>query len=201
MIKFAVVGHHSRRDSAQRLTTLLGGELFLDEGSNGSTWNHKRALVWAEQQEERVVIIEDDAIPTRQLASIANLWIKRFPEHLISFYLGTSRPPQWQPIVTKYTTEADAVGRDHILLPKLIHGVCYSVPKKDIPGVLEKMDLKDVADFSIGDAWMKVSKKEVLYPTYSLVEHEDGERCEETRDGVIDRKVRKARRLNGPLLW
>jgi len=200
-MKFAVVAHHSRREQAQRLAAVLGAEIFMDEESHGSTWNHRRALVWANDQPDRVIIIEDDAIPVENFINKAALWLMRFPEHLVSYYLGTSRPPQYQPAVTEMIKAADKVGRDHILFKRLIHGVCYSVPKKDIPATLERMDMDAAADFSIGDAWMSVSQKEICYTIYSLTEHEDGERCEFNRDGVTSRNVRKARRLSGPTQW
>lgn len=200
-MKFAVVAHFSRRVQAKKLAEYLGAELFMDMEHHGSTWNHRRALEWAATQNDRVVIIEDDAIPVDNFLHKLKLWFIRYPEHLISFYLGTSRPPQYQPVVSELIRQADISGNDQIFLRRLIHGVCYSIPKKDIPGVLRAMNMDAAADFSIGDAWILVSGLDVCYTVYSLTEHEDGERCELNRDGVIDRKVRKARRLNGTPQW
>jgi hypothetical protein len=46
---------------------------------------------------------------------------------MLSFYLGTGRPPQYQKEIAGMLVDADRVCGDHIVLSKLIHGVCYSL--------------------------------------------------------------------------
>lgn len=196
-MKYAIVGHHSRREYANKLAAYLGAELFIDEGSHGSTWNHRRAIEWANEQEERVIILEDDVIPTVDFQIEAEKLCNLYPGHLVSFYLGTSRPPQWQKIVSNKISESDKVGHRTIVLPYLIHGVCYSIPKSRIPDILKNMDMHIAADFSVGKAY----NDNVVYTIYSLVEHQDGISCEKHYDNVIRTEPRVARRLQGPLVW
>ena len=92
-IKFCIVGHHARRKQAVALAMSIGAHLLLDEGNHGANWNHRRALEWASWQDCRVVIIEDDASPVPDFIEQVSEWLNRFPESLVSFYLGTGRPP------------------------------------------------------------------------------------------------------------
>lgn len=124
-IKFVVVGHHTRLGHAQRLAALLHAHLLVDDDNHGANWNHRRALEWAAEQTCRVVVLEDDAIPVHGFINKISDWLARFPDSLISFYLGTSRPPQWQPTVAAKLSSC----RETLTLPTLIHGVCYSIPQ------------------------------------------------------------------------
>ncbi|MDU1609372.1 MAG: hypothetical protein E6853_08150, partial [Enterobacter sp.] len=125
-IKFVVVGHHSRTGHAQRLAALLDAHLLIDDGNRGANWNHCRALEWAAEQTCRVVVLEDDAIPVAGFTDLVGEWLYRFPDSLVSFYLGTGRPPQYQMQVAERLIVADKTRSDFITLPRLIHGVCYS---------------------------------------------------------------------------
>lgn len=86
-IKFVVVGHHARRAQADRLASLLGAHVLMDEEGNGANWNHRRAIEWASKQDCRVVILEDDAVPMPGFNDSVHQWLSRFPNDLISFYL------------------------------------------------------------------------------------------------------------------
>ncbi|MEN8470171.1 hypothetical protein AAH476_37120, partial [Enterobacter cloacae subsp. cloacae] len=92
-IKFVVVGHVSRIVHAQRLAALLDAHLLIDDGNHGANWNHRRALEWAAEQTCRVVVLEDDAIPVPGFIEKVTDWLARCPDDLMSFYLGTGRPP------------------------------------------------------------------------------------------------------------
>lgn len=95
-VKFVVVGHHSRYASAALLAGELGAHLLIDEGNHGANWNHRRAIEWAAEQPCRVVVLEDDALPVRGFRDKLTGWLARFPGDMLSFYLGTGRPPQYQ---------------------------------------------------------------------------------------------------------
>ncbi|MDE7661659.1 hypothetical protein NVR71_24655, partial [Enterobacter hormaechei] len=127
-IKLCVVGHHSRIGHAQRLAALLDAHLLIDDGNHGANWNHHRALQWAAEQSSRVVVLEDDALPVRGFMDQVAVWLVRFPCHMLSFYLGTGRPPQYQMQIAERLIVADKTRADYITLSRLIHGVCYSVP-------------------------------------------------------------------------
>ena len=190
-IKFVVVGHHSRTGHAQRLAALLDAHLLIDDGNYGANWNHQRALEWASEQTCRVVVVEDDAMPVDLFFTPVTSWLKRFPDSLISFYLGTGRPPQYQIQIAERLILADKTQADYITLPRLIHGVCYSVPPQHIERVLSRWDSSKPADYAVGDAYGGA----VVYPCYSLVDHADGESVERHPDAAPRAERRRAWRL------
>lgn len=196
-MKYAIVAHPARKESAEKLAELLGAEVFFDTRGEGATRNHIRALLWANQQNERVVILEDDAIPVIGFKDLVQQWVTRHPNSLISFYLGTERPPQWQPIVSAKIEDAENNGKDFITIPKLIHGVCYTVPKNALDRVISRTNLNRPADYAIGAAF----GGEILYSIKSLVQHTDGEPVEKHTDGSARDKPRVARFLAGPLAY
>ncbi|EBX0691142.1 hypothetical protein [Salmonella enterica] len=190
-VKFVVVGHHSRIGHAQRLAALLDAHLLIDDGNRGANWNHRRALEWAAEQTCRVVVVEDDARPVAGFTELVEQWLSRFPEALVSFYLGTGRPPQYQMHIAERLIVADKTRSDFISLPRLIHGVCYSVPTNSIRHVLSRWDSSKPADYAVGDAW----GRGVIYPCYSLVDHADDEPVERHPDSAPRTERRRAWRL------
>ena len=191
-IKFVVVGHVSRIVHAQRLAAMLDAHRLIDDGNHGANWNHRRALEWAAEQPCRVVVVEDDAMPVDLFFTSVTSWLNRFPESLVSFYLGTGRPPQYQMQVAERLIVADKTRSDFITLPRLIHGVCYSVPPQHIERVLSRWDSSKPADYAVGDAYGGA----VVYPCYSLVDHADGEPVERHPDSAPRIERRRAWRLH-----
>ena len=192
-IKFVVVGHHSRQEQALALATSLQAHLLIDDGDNGANWNHRRAINWAATQPCRVVILEDDAEPVPNFIAKIEGWLLRYPDALVSFYLGTGRPPQYQLKIAERLIVADKTRADFITLPQLIHGVCYSIPQQYIEHVLSRWDTRKAADYAVGDAY----GGQVIYPCWSLVDHTDGDPVESHPDGKSRSERRKAWRLNG----
>lgn len=191
-IKVVVVGHHSRRQQACHLANLLNAHLLMDEGENGANWNHRRAMEWAADQDQRVVVIEDDAIPVSGFTGSVVGWLERFPDDLISFYLGTGRPPQYQMAIAGKLINADKNRSDFVTLPRLLHGVCYSPPKQVIDKILSRWNYAKAADYAVGDAYGGA----VIYPCYSLVDHLDESSVERHPDNAPRIERRKAWRLH-----
>ncbi|MDU2939124.1 MAG: hypothetical protein E7B59_08145 [Enterobacteriaceae bacterium] len=189
--KFVVVGHH-RRTGAKRLAMCLDAHLLLDEGDHGAEWNHRRALEWAAEQSCRVIVLEDDARPVKGFMFKVSPWLALFPDNLLSFYLGTGRPPQYQMQIAERLIVADKTRADYITLPRLIHGVCYSVPPQHIEKVLNRWDSSKPADYAVGDAY----GGDVIYPCWSLVDHADGETVERHSDAAPRTERRRAWRLD-----
>lgn len=186
-LNIVVVGHKSRKLMAKGLSYHLGASLFLDYSTNGAAWNHRRALEWGATKEGHLVIVEDDALPVEDFREKAADWIERFPDDLISFYLGTGHPMDWMRKVDWRLQEGD----DHIRLSQLIHGVCYALPCASIP--LAAMKPNEPADYGLGNAWMKKRGKQIVYPVRSLVDHRDSPSIESPHS----LKPRHARRLDG----
>ncbi len=190
-IKFVVVGHHTRIGQAQRLAALLDAHLLIDDGHHGANWNHRRAIEWAAEQSCRVVVLEDDALPVPDFIERVGEWLNGLPESLVSFYLGTGRPPQYQMQIAERLIVADKTQADYITLPRLIHGVCYSVPPQHIERVLSRWDSSKPADYAVGDAYGGA----VVYPCYSLVDHADGVPVERHPDSAQRIERRRAWRI------
>lgn len=190
-VKFVVVGHHSRIGHAQRLAALLDAHLLIDDGNHGANWNHRRAIEWAAEQPCRVVVLEDDALPVQGFTDKITEWLVRFPDDMLSFYLGTGRPPQYQQQIAERLINADKVRSDFIMMQRLIHGVCYSIPPQSISRVLSQWDCSKPADYAVGDAYGGV----VVYPCWSLVDHADGEPVECHPDSAPRTERRRAWRL------
>lgn len=191
-VTFCVVGHHKRRDMATCLAGTLDAYLLIDEGDHGSNWNHRRAIEWASQQDCRVVICEDDAIPVPGFIGKVKEWLSRFPEDLCSFYLGTGRPPQYQLQIAVNLIDADKLQRDYITMPRLMHGVCYSPPVSGLVRIMQNWNTSKAADFAVSDAL----GGKVIYPCYSLVEHADVITVERHPDNQPRKERRRAWRLD-----
>jgi hypothetical protein len=191
-IKFVVVSHHSRRAQAERLAQLLNAHLLFDEDQHGANWNHRRAIEWASQQDCRVVILEDDALPVPGFADKVAEWLSRFPDDLLSFYLGTGRPPQYQSEIAAKLIDTDRQQADYITLNRLIHGVCYSVPRLKLNQVISRWNHGSPADYAVGDACGGA----VVYPCYSLVDHADTATVERHPDNTPRTERRRAWRLD-----
>lgn len=190
-IKFIVVGHHARRHQAEQLAWSLRAHLLIDEGQHGANWNHRRALQWASEQNCRVVIVEDDALPVSGFIDKVAEWLERFPDDMLSFYLGTGRPPQYQFEIATKLIDADKRQADYMAINRLIHGVCYSVPQSKIEQVISRWNHSSPADYAVGDA----CGGSVIYPCYSLVDHADTETVERHPDNTPRTERRKAWRL------
>ncbi len=190
--KLCVVGHHARRKQAEALALSISAHLLIDEGDGGANANHRRALEWAAEQPCRVVVLEDDAMPVACFAELVVDWLARLPDDMLSFYLGTGRPPQYQMQIAERLIVADKTRADYITLSRLIHGVCYSVPPQHIERVLSRWESNKPADYAVGDAYGGA----VVYPCYSLVDHADGEPVERHPDSAPRTERRRAWRLH-----
>ncbi|WP_203452840.1 hypothetical protein [Enterobacter hormaechei] len=188
----AIVAHHSRRTMAEELASKLEADIvFMDEHSAGANSNHLRALRWAAEQSDRVIIIEEDALPVDGFRYKAQDWLARFPDDMLSFYLGTGRPPQYQKEIAGMLVESDRVNADYLVLSKLIHGVCYSPPQGRLARMLNAWNKTLAADYAVGEAF----GGRVIYPCYSLVDHADGEPVERHPDSAQRTERRRAWRL------
>lgn len=171
-----VVTCAQRYDQGVALANRLGAHLVCDWRMEGAIAGHVKALKWAAGKAERCVIVEDDAEPVDGFMGLSRRVLADWPDDLVSFYLGTGYPEQYQPHIEAEVTS----GSDVVRLQNLIHGVCYSVPNGLEADVLSKMDKSLPADFSIGRAWWSITGREIIYPLPSLADHVDGPRVEQT---------------------
>lgn len=164
-MRFIIVGHPARARQALKLAFSLGGHVVMDNRNEGAYANHVRALRAAAHHHGHVTILEDDALPVDGYEHKLNGWVARFPDQLISSYLGTSHPRQWM----RQVDQAWDTTEDHVILPQLIHAVAVTYPPGAPAAILEQMQPSPHVDYSIGDAW----RGDIIYPKASLVDHAD----------------------------
>lgn len=199
-MKIILVSHPSRAEHVHRLQTAIPSIAATVVDTVSALSGHMTALRIATMFDERVAIMEDDAIPVERFDELSDAWANERPNDLISFYLGTSRPRDLQYLIDHKMLEADRRGHRYIWLFPLIHGVCYSIPTADLPRIvanLEKPSRVREADYAIGMAW----GREVCYPLESLVQHRDETPVEKHPDGRPRNEPRVARRLAGSLMF
>lgn len=198
-IKIAVVAHPSRMDHVKRvMESMPEVEFFpfVDYHGIGASRNHHRAIQWAAKQDCRVIIMEDDAVPVDDFRKLALDWMIAFPDEIISFYLGTSRPKDYQSKIDKLM--AITQGNIRIMLDKFIHGVCYTMSQENYRLAAERYNVNRPADFAIGECF---PGKSFVFVKDSLVEHLDGESVESHQDKQARTEPRKARKLAGKLIF
>lgn len=184
-INYIIVGHRSREPQILNLASMLDAHMVIDDESKGANWNHKRAIQLALTLPGQPVFIEDDAVPVAMFKDKVEHWINKYPQSLISFYLGTGRPKQYQPMIKDQMENSVT---DFVAFKRLIHGVCYTIPKSGLEGILSRWVDNKAADYAIGDAWNQV----VIYPKKSLVDHMDLPSVEKHIDREARTEVRKA---------
>jgi hypothetical protein len=169
----AIIGHVSRAARVAELQRQLDGSVvFLDDSTLGAAANHHRARQAAADAGEPLLAIEDDAILSPTFGPQVKSWIARYPDRLMSFYLGTGHPPAWQEVIAERMPKADALRLDYIELEQLIHAVCYYLPNP--AAIVPHINQADTAaDYSLGSAWAQVTGLPVIYPTISPVDHDD----------------------------
>ncbi len=188
-MKVAIVAHHSRRERAEALAATVDADrVFMDEGSRGPTPGHLEALEWANG--ERLLTLEDDALPVPGFRDKVDDWVARFPDDLCSLYLGTGHPRSWmRKVDEQWDNDSDVV-----TLPTLIHAVCYTIPPRI--NVVDHIDKQRPIDFALGDAWHAITGRDVIYPKRSLVDHDDHQpSIAQAHRGSRNRDPRRARLL------
>lgn len=171
----SICAHSARLDKAVRLLETIGGVLTLDLGDRGATPNHIQA--WEEAYESNTIgaewlaVIEDDAQPEPFIHQDMGLILAEAPTPIVSGYLGTGRPPQYQHLI------ADAMELEPtwIVCDELLHHVAVFVRTELVPSLIESM--KNRPSFPCDEAvsvWAQNNGHPVGYPVPSPFDHEDG---------------------------
>ncbi len=184
MTKLIILSHPSRAEAAQRLYRHMnlrmrarGIEVVVltdDSGEpsmDGAAEMHLRALE-SVADDERVIVMEDDALPIFQFRTNLLVWLHTYPDALISFYLGDRSHGLDDPFMLEQWSDEGSV----IFWTTLCHGLCYTVPRNapHLAGMVRAIRQPgEPIDFAIGNAWIAMTTQWIVHLKASLVEHAD----------------------------
>lgn len=200
-LSVAIMAHPRRTLAAQRLAAATGAQIVWDE--HDDEWHTgARAIAAYDPAATHHLVLQDDAVPIDGFLDHAAAALEHRPDDLVSFYLGTSRPPQWQAAVDDACMRAEDAGAAWIAARELLHGVAIAIPTAEIPDLLTWCEPFNVPyDQRIGMYWRRVLERPVLYTWPSLVDHDDTRSLVQHPDGAPRTAIRRARLLGTPGDW
>jgi hypothetical protein len=200
MIDVVVMAHPARREQAVLLAEATDATIVWDQLDD--EWDTgARALREFDPCATHHIVLQDDALPVPGFIEHAERAIAARWHDPISFYLGTSRPPQWQGNVDKATAAADAEGLAWLTAEQLLHGVAVAVPTHDITSLLAWCRHSVLPyDERIG-AWYRTQRRLITYTWPSLVDHADDGTLVQHADHRPRRRPRVARKVGVPATW
>lgn len=166
----AVVAHEDRRAMADTLAAQVAADaVFIDTGDLGAQANHRRAWEWHTEHTHRgfAVVLEDDALPIDgfrdQLASA----LAAAPTGVVSLYLGTGHPKQFQPVIERAIVAAGADAH-WLLSDHLVHAVAIAIRADLLP-----LQLDDRPTDEAITAWARRNGHQIAYSIPSICDHAD----------------------------
>jgi len=200
-LSVAVMAHPRRRTAAEHLARQLDATLVWDERDD--EWHTgARAIATYDPTADFHLVLQDDALPVPEFLEHASAALEHRPGDLVSFYLGTSRPPQWQAAVDDACMRAEDAGAAWITAPVLLHGVAVAIPTAAIPTLLTWCELSTIPyDQRIGMHWRINLRRPVYYSWPSLVDHHDTATLVDHDDRAPRSEPRRARMLGTPPRW
>lgn len=195
-IGIAVVSHVRRRDMAFDLADKVGANaLFEDSTGIGCEANHRRAWDWHNERRQSInwaVVLEDDAEPVDGFNDQLVAALTVAPAPIVSLYLGTSRPPQWQQRIVTAAQAANDTGATWITAHNLLHAVGVAVHTDLLDDMCTAVaTMRRPIDESI-TAWAMTNQHPVAYTWPSLVDHHDGPTLIAHHDGAPRTQARRA---------
>jgi hypothetical protein len=185
MINFNIMGIRSRQEHIDELVSKLNCKVFYDEGFG--IWQNRVNCLTDHLNYEYGVTIQDDAILTEDFKEKIGKWIKKYPNKVITFYMGRRKAGDYM----RRIDEAKSLDMDKIELGWLGWGVCLYVPKSLIPIILtEWKDNKNYLkydDTRIGKTARKHSFK-VIGSVPSLVNHKQIKSAVGNKEGSIGKR-------------
>lgn len=209
--QIGIVGHTARKVAVTQLAiTTMAEVVSVDDGTLGCPGNHARVLArlashvpvgepaWA-------VILEDDAEPQGDLREQLDMALAVAPSPIVSLYLGTGYPANWQRRITR-ALEYDV---SWLLCERLLHAVGYAIRgdvlARMLPQVTDLLVRKYAPDVSVS-RWALDHRIPTAYTNPSLVDHRDDATVMKVRkhEGHFSPHRRRPRKAHNPgtrLTW
>ena len=187
-----VVAHLQRLSQAEALADQVQADyIAYDDGTLGCEGNHRRVWEWhAEHPADWAITMEDDAQPVEHFRYQLEQALTQAPTPIVSLYLGTGNPPEWEPAKQLAINNAIHADANWIISHHLLHAVAVCIRTEHLPSLLQyTSDLP--ADFHIS-RWAEQSGHMIAYTHPSLVDHNDGPTLVKHPDGKARNKPRKA---------
>lgn len=204
--QIGIVAHVQRREQAQRLMADVEADyIHMDDGTLGCDESHRRVWTWLLQNNsvcDHLVVLEDDAIPVPGFRGQLQMALDVAPCDIVSLYLGTSRPPQWQHQIRQAIKHADSTNASWITTQGFIHGVAVAIRTELIPDMLNHTrECPKGFDFAIRD-WARTTNRDIAFTHPSQVDHHDSPTLiAQHPDGEPRRRPRKAHRFGVRNVW
>lgn len=172
-----MVAHHHRLEYANSLVEKVGAEVIsVDEVGRGAEWNHRLMLEWMSGgDQEWSVILEDDAVPTKDFVSQLHRALPWSPTPFVGLYLGRGRPPHWQAGISAVLANDVC----WMTCSTMMNAVGYAVKTKLITSIIRSLDAtwSLIPSLPIDQAITKWGQGKIgvefSYPKPSLVDHLD----------------------------
>lgn len=199
-----IVAHEKRRAHAEALADKVGGFVSRDDGTLGCNGNHLEVYRnLAGVHEPWVVVLEDDAIPVEDFNNQLDQALNVAPCPIVSLYLGTSRPIEYQHRIARALDRAARENANWLVGKRLLHAVGVAMPTESIPSLLaflEEAPHRVAIDEAITH-WVAFKKLQVCYTLPSLVDHRDDATLFIHPDGQPRTRPRKAHRFGARTCW
>lgn len=173
-----IVAHVSRQESIRRLSNAVRPDVVIpDDGSAGVGANHIAVLTHLLPTARAacadwVVVMEDDALPVDGFRPYATVMLEVAPTPIVSFYLGTGHPLQYQDRCAA-AVKSDA---SWIIHTHLRHAVAYAVHVSLVKELARHMITLTRLSWAPDDAisaYAGLNGHSIAYTNPSLVDHDD----------------------------
>lgn len=175
-LHIAIVAHKDRAVMAEKLASEVAADhVSLDNGNRGAGANHRAAWAWhVAHPADWAVTLEDDAIPCKDFRQQVTAALEQAPAHVVSLYLGRSRPQGWQDTIERALKRAALQRACFITDKHSLHAVGMATSRRTIQMMLYALTLYSVypPDEAIS-LYTYRNQIDVAYTVPSLVDHAD----------------------------
>jgi hypothetical protein len=203
--EIVIVAHPKRRTMVKELIYYTGGHPIYDENEEGPSRNHVAALrlLASRQRHGYAVVLEDDVEVAPDFPQQLQAVLAVAPTAIVSLYLGTGYPAQWQDILRRSVNPIDA--DPHFLIaPEMLSMVGYAVRTDLLLPLATHIEYyaEQIGPDAAVSRFCRSRCLKVAYTRPSIVNHRDVEPIITKRfDGQPRIKMRRAWKFGSRKQW